>query len=281
MTSGETHLLDPWLARELVCPRDKRELRVEHDELVCAGNHRYAVVDGVPVMLLSGVRQTQREGERSLEMAANRGERRLIAPKADAPAGVDAFVQQVIGATGGYFYQPLIGRLAEYPIPQLRVAAARGTDDHFLELGCNWGRWCIGASRLGFRAVGIDHNLEAILAARRVARQLGTRAYYLVADARYLPFRQASFEVVFSYSVLQHFGKSDAELAIAEAGRVLKPWGSAVVQMPSRFGLRSLYHQLRRGFRDPRGFEVRYWRPAELRSTFSRLVGPATLSVDS
>ena len=35
-----------------------------------------------------------------------------------------------------------------------------------------------------------------------------------------------------------------------------------------------------RGFRETRDFEVRYWTVPELRTTFSRLIGPAKISVD-
>jgi hypothetical protein len=50
--------------------------------------------------------------------------------------------------------------------------------------------------------------------------------------------------------------------------------------MPNRYGLRCLYHQTRRGFRRARAFEVRYWGPRELVSTFDRLIGPTRLSAD-
>ena len=54
----------------------------------------------------------------------------------------------------------------------------------------------------------------------------------------------------------------------------------ARVQMPTSFGLRCLYHQARRRFREARGFEVRYWTVPGLKALFSRAIGPATISVD-
>ena len=62
-------------------------------------------------------------------------------------------------------------------------------------------------------------------AARRVADQLGVDAQYVVGDARHLPFADESVDVVFSYSVFQHFSKRDALAAFEEIGRVLKPGG--------------------------------------------------------
>jgi len=195
------------------------------------------------------------------------------------PAAVDGFVQQVVAATCGHLYKPLTGRLARYPIPELPLS--HGDGGVLLDLGCNWGRWTVAAARRGWRAVGIDPDLDAILAAGRVARELGVAAAFIVADARWLPFASHAFDAVFSYSVLQHFGRKDVETALAEVSRVLKSRGTSLVQMANRWGLRSSYHQLRRGFREARSFEVRYWTPGELRAVFSRHLGPTVVTADA
>jgi SAM-dependent methyltransferase len=50
------------------------------------------------------------------------------------------------------------------------------------------------------------------------------------ADARELPFPDASFDVVFSLSAIEHFGRPrDVARAAREMGRVLKPGGHALV----------------------------------------------------
>jgi SAM-dependent methyltransferase len=155
-----------------------------------------------------------------------------------------------------------------------------GAGKRFLDLGCNWGRWCLAAAKKGYRPVGLDPSLGAVLAARRVARQLGLDNKYVVGDARFLPFRPAAFDTVFSYSVVQHMSPRDAEQVVGEIGRVLADGGTSLVQMPTAWGIRCLYHQARRGFRQPQGFDVRYWRVGQLRRLFSQYVGPATISVD-
>ena len=60
--------------------------------------------------------------------------------------------------------------------------------------------------------MGIDPSLDAVLAARRVSRQLGVEASFVVGDARFLPFANDSFDTVFCYSVLQHFSKENAKI---------------------------------------------------------------------
>ena len=250
------------------CPRDRGALEREGDELACADGHRYPVVDGIGVLLVAEERPTHAACHVSLE----RPEETYDRP--------EDLVDDAISATCGNLYRHLIGNVTTYPIPELRLPPGEGR--RFLEVGCNWGRWCVSAARRGYRVVGVDPSLDAIRAARRVAEQLGVEAEYVVADARHLPFPDASFDAVFSYSVFQHFAKEDAVASFAELGRVLAPGGTSLVQMANVWGLRSLFNQAReRRFREPRTlFDVRYWSPGELRRAFERAVGPSELAVD-
>ncbi len=249
---------------ELVCPRDRSAL----SDGVCEQGHEYPVVDGVPVLLV--------EEESPTHAACG-----LIEELPPPPAtGVDPFVREVIGATCGRLYEHLSADLPEYPIPELRLPPGNGRS--FLEVGCNWGRWCVAAARRGYVPVGIDPSLKAIQAARRVAEQLGVDTEYVVGDARRLPFADESFDVVFSYSVFQHFSKRDALAAFDELARVLRPGGESLVQMANVYGARSLWNQLReRRWREPRTlFDVRYWGPRELRDELAGRIGPTDLSTD-
>jgi 2-polyprenyl-3-methyl-5-hydroxy-6-metoxy-1,4-benzoquinol methylase/uncharacterized protein YbaR (Trm112 family) len=272
-----TEQLSPRLLEMIVCPRDKRELRVRFGRLECSEGHSYGILEGVPILLVGDVPQTHVEGHRSLRVGET-GDCSQVPRFNIGDDEIDPFVQQSIGATNGSLYQPLIGKLKEYPIPQLRMP--RGNGASFLEIGCSWGRWSIAAARAGYRPVGIDPSLKGIRAAQRVARQLAIEAIYLVADGRFLPFRKASFDHVFSYSVLQHLSISDVRATLGEVSRVLRPGAACTVQMANTFGVRSLQHQAKRGFRKATDFEVRYWTPRKLHRTFQEEIGPARLFVD-
>ena len=275
---NDTEVADQWVERELVCPRDKRDLRLNGSGLVCAELHRYPIVDGIPIMLVDDVPQTAPDVSRRSLAAANSNI--SYVPHRPATGGVDSYVQHAIVGTNGNLYGPVAGRLPRYPIPELRLPPARTGARDLLDIGCNWGRWSIAAAYKGYRPVGMDPGLESVIPARRIARQLGVEARFIVGDARYIPFRNGRFDVVYSYGVLQHFSPADAKLAIAEAARVVTGSGTVLIQMAARFGLLSILQQARRGFRDPSGFEVRYWKPSQIAAAFRSLVGPTTLSVD-
>lgn len=268
-------MISPDLLEILACPRDQKPLsQTATDSLSCPDGHRYPVVRGIPVMLLDDVPRTHESIDRSLQ-SAQHGD---VPIQGGGENGVDPFVQEAVAKTNGILYQSLVGKLTRYPIPEFRFE--QGSGELLLDIGCNWGRWCIAAARRGYRPVGIDPDLEAVLAATRVARQLGVEARFVVGDARYLPFKRGSFGRVFSYSVIQHFSRSDAKRTLSEIRRVLVNGGQSLVQMPNAWGIRSAYHLARRRFRDGDHFEVRYWTVASLERTFEETIGATTSSVD-
>jgi hypothetical protein len=67
---------------------------------------------------------------------------------------------------------------------------------------------------------------------------------------------------------------------LREVARALCSTGGFLIQIPNCFGIRCLYHQVRRGFREGRDFDMRYWTPAELGSTFRTIFGSARIFAD-
>lgn len=272
--------MDRWLQDHLVCPRDYNQLVLEARNLVCPSGHRYPFIDGIPIMLLEDVEVTHEACSMSLRQALESHPTYELDNVMADQNTVDSYVQHIIVDTCGNLYKPLIENLTRYPIPELCLE--KGNGQYFLDIGCNWGRWCISAAKKGFIPIGIDPSLEAIRAARRVAQQLGVSATYIVADARYLPFAAKSFDVVFSYSVLQSFSKENVKHTLVGIKRVLKDLGTCLIQMANSYGLRSLYNQAKRGFKEPQktAFRARYWTPGEMKSVFNSCIGPTSLFVD-
>jgi SAM-dependent methyltransferase len=260
----------------LVCPRDRGPLTAAPGELRCAAGHRFPVVGGIPILLRDDTPDIHPYFEESRR--SGRADTAPAAPAAEA-SGIDPFVQQEIVKTNGILYRGTEGQLTRYPIPKFPLENGGGAK--LLDIGCNWGRWCIAASHNGFQAVGLDPSLAAVQAAYRVSRQLGAAPEFLTGDARSLPFPDASFDVVYSYSVLQHFSKEDARASLAEAGRVVRKGGRVLIQMANLLGVRQLYNQARDTIRREQNvFRVRRWLPGELVHAFSELIGPAELTAD-
>ena len=117
------------------------------------------------------------------------------------------------------------GRLARLETALGRsVAGAR-----LLNVGCGTGGFNAAAARAGAEAWGVDASGEA--AAIAGLRQPGP--WISCARAEALPFRAASFDVVYCYSTLEHV--ADAARAVREMVRVLKPGGRLYVHTPNRW----------------------------------------------
>jgi SAM-dependent methyltransferase len=109
-----------------------------------------------------------------------------------------------------------------------------------LELGTGPGRDSAAFTAAGVTTFGVDLSQEFA----RYAAETG--ALMANATARRLPFRDRSFEHVWSMSTLMHIPDSAIEGALAEVRRVLRPagaatigvWGGADVdeRLPGRYG---------------------------------------------
>jgi SAM-dependent methyltransferase len=128
-------------------------------------------------------------------------------------AEVEGHDSQVTGLVG-YFY-------AMYRAEVLaRVAGVRGRD--ILEIGCGEGMMFDGT---GTQPVQMDVSMT------RVERATGKCRFLLCADGYQLPFGSESFDVVLLVAVLEH--TREPWRILAEARRVLKPGGRAIIVVPN------------------------------------------------
>jgi len=86
------------------------------------------------------------------------------------------------------------------------------------------------ASARGARAFGIDISPPTVRQAGRAFPPGALRA--CVSDVRTIPFRDASFDAIYSMGTIEHF--AETESAIVEMARVLKPGGRAIIGVPNR-----------------------------------------------
>ena len=86
------------------------------------------------------------------------------------------------------------------------------------------------AAAHGVRAYGVDISEPTIRQAQAAFTATPLRAAR--ADVRDLPFRDASFDAIYSMGTIEHF--DETERAVAEMARVLKPGGRAIIGVPNR-----------------------------------------------
>ncbi len=87
------------------------------------------------------------------------------------------------------------------------------------------------AHEQGAAVFGVDISEPTVRQAGVEFPGAGLRA--AVADVRSLPFRDGSFDAVYSMGTIEHFG--DPQTALDEIYRVLRPGGRAVVGVPNRW----------------------------------------------
>lgn len=112
----------------------------------------------------------------------------------------------------------------QYVLDAPMAARLRGlTKGAALDVGCGEGRFCRILRAEGFEPVGLDPT-EELLAA---ARDRDPAGHYIEGRAEALDLPDASFELV--VSCLSLIDIEDAQTAIAEMARVLKPGGTLLV----------------------------------------------------
>ncbi len=272
--------LDPRLVDLLASPRTGKPLKLVGDSLLSDEGECFPIVDGIRVLLLpEAVPSGNGAAEDTLQKIRGNQPLGEVSGPDWSGSGVHPLVQRFIAASGGNLYKRSVGKLLDYPIPEFPMNALSG--EVVIDIGCHWGRWALAAARKGFMAVGVDPSLEAVRAASSVAAQLKLDAVFCCADARFLPFLDQKVDRAFSFSVFQHFSRSDVQIALREIKRTLSSNGRSMIQMPNSKSILGIYHLIKRRFAEGTGFEVRYWTRDELMTCFSAGIGPTNVQVDS
>jgi ubiquinone/menaquinone biosynthesis C-methylase UbiE len=88
-----------------------------------------------------------------------------------------------------------------------------------LDIGCGSGRDVKKIIKNGYKAIGLDPSKELL----KIAKQETTETTFIQAYAQNLPFRNQTFEGIWSCSTLIHIPKKDISSTLREIYRTLKP----------------------------------------------------------
>jgi SAM-dependent methyltransferase len=159
----------------------------------------------------------------------------------DTSDDATALAQQHWNATPLFFSEE--ERYGIYPWLYDVAEFRNHANERVLEIGCGTGCDLLQFMKNGARATGVDVTDRHLELARA---RIGPFADVQKADARSLPFRDATFDYVYSHGVLHHIAEPDR--VVREILRVLKPGGRFNVHVYARYSGFVVYMFLRYGF---------------------------------
>lgn len=127
-----------------------------------------------------------------------------------------------------------------------------------LDVGCGDGALALRLARRGAAVTGLDADPVMIASARRRTASEAAQLRLIEGQAERLPFNDATFDSVLAVTVLCFI--RDAERAVAEMVRVLRPGGRLIIGELGRWSLWAAHRRLRGWFGDPT------WRAATFRT---------------
>jgi demethylmenaquinone methyltransferase/2-methoxy-6-polyprenyl-1,4-benzoquinol methylase len=108
----------------------------------------------------------------------------------------------------------------EYTLQLLPAAQGKMTT---IEIGSGSGRLSCFLASAGYKTICLDYSPNALRVAYNNYKLAKNEGTFILADARFLPFRSNSLDVVLSTGLIEHF--PDAQPVVDEMARILKPGG--------------------------------------------------------
>ncbi|MCS7042905.1 MAG: methyltransferase domain-containing protein [Bryobacteraceae bacterium] len=151
-----------------------------------------------------------------------------------------------------------------------RYAFARRLARHkrVLDAACGTGYGSAALAEAADFVAALDISREAVEAAARAYAR--PNLSFVVARAEQTPFRDASFDLVVAFEVIEHL--EDWRALLAEARRLLAPGGQFIVSTPNR-----LYYAESRAQSGPNPFHVHEFDYAEFRAALAEFFPSAAI----
>jgi SAM-dependent methyltransferase len=118
-----------------------------------------------------------------------------------------------------------------YETKYIRTALSGVKAEKSLEIGCGYGRLSPTINEFSSAHVAIDINEDAL----KIASQCYPQIKFLAGSATALAWPDAHFDLVVTWTVLQHVPAQLIDKALAEIRRVLKPAGTLLMCEATRY----------------------------------------------
>lgn len=163
-----------------------------------------------------------------------------LPPAVVAPDEYDEHYFRTVCAGSGQWSDSAGAKLAGVYPSMLRYAGFR-SGEVVVDLGTGRGELPVVAAKWGAsRAIGVEYSAAGVRLAHRTvhAHGVGDIAEIVHADARALPFRDSSTDLVTMLDVVEHLAPNELSAVLAEVRRILRPGGRLLIHT---FPTRTIY----------------------------------------
>lgn len=119
------------------------------------------------------------------------------------------------------------------------ILKRRNPQEKILEAGCGLGNWFFLFEKMGFKSYGIDISFNSLVKAVEYNQNFGLEGRVLQGDLRTLPFKDNSFDIIFSYGAIEHF--PDSPVALKDFFRILNRGGLCLITTPNPYSFHRLF----------------------------------------
>ena len=113
------------------------------------------------------------------------------------------------------------------------LAVTDVSEKEIMEIGVGMGGDSLFLAKEGANITILDFSPEALTMVEKSAKDRGLKIKTILADAKDIPFKDETFDIVFHQGFLEHF--VEPETYLQEQRRVLKRGGYLVVDVPQKF----------------------------------------------
>ncbi len=148
-------------------------------------------------------------------------------------------------------------------------------DERILDMGCGWGRVTVRFAQKLRYVIGMDISIEMLKLAKKRADEFGVFFHAVCADIAHLPFKENSFDKIYSTLVLIHVSKEDARKSVDQISTCLNKNGIVHITLSNKFSIDALItiigfwiYQILGG--KPSSAHIRFYSLVEVKNIFGK-----------